>query len=313
MCDKIVALGKKGKSKTQMAAHLNIARSTFDRYIEEHEEFREAYELADTHSQALWEQLGMGGLAKGHLFNDRAWQFQVRNRWPASYRQRAGVRRWRDHQHQADADRRGAVTPMADPKPATRPTCTLTSKQAEANQVLGGPARHIALWGGSRSGKTFLLVRAILVRALKEPGSRHMIARLRKAHVVASVGRDTLPKVSELCFPGVPYKLDHSECFVTLPNRSEIWLGGLDDKERVDKILGTEFATIFLNECSQIPLASVDIVRTQLAQKTKLVNRMLFDLNPQGRATTAIACSSRRSIRTRGRRYPTPTITPRLS
>ena len=171
---------------------------------------------------------------------------------------------------------------MAAPKSAHKPTCELTPKQAEANQVLGGPARHVALWGGSRSGKTFLLVRAILVRALKEPGSRHLIARLRKAHVVASVGRDTLPKVFDLCFPGVPYKLDHSEWFVTLPNRSEIWLGGLDDKERVDKILGTEFATIFLNECSQIPLASVDIVRTRLAQKTKLVNRMLFDLNPSG-------------------------------
>ena len=86
MCDRVIELGRKGKSKTQMAARLEIARSTFDRYLEEHEEFREAYELADTHSQALWEQIGMGGLAKGHLFNDRAWQFQVRNRWPASYR-----------------------------------------------------------------------------------------------------------------------------------------------------------------------------------------------------------------------------------
>ena len=32
----------------------------------------------------------------------------------------------------------------------------------------------------------------------------------------------------------------------TAPNRSEIWLGGLDDKERVEKILGREFATILL-------------------------------------------------------------------
>jgi hypothetical protein len=121
-------------------------------------------------------------------------------------------------------------------------------------------------------------------RAFSAPGSRHLIARLRKAHVVQSIGRDTLPKVLELCFPGAAAacKMDHSEWFLTLPNKSEIWLGGLDDKERVDKILGTEFATIFLNECSQIPLASVDTVRTRLAQKTKLVTRMYFDLNPSG-------------------------------
>ena len=41
-------------------------------------------------------------------------------------------------------------------------------------------------------------------------------------------------------------------------------------------------ARIYLNECSQIPLASVDTVRTRLAQKTKLVNRILYDLNPSG-------------------------------
>ena len=165
---------------------------------------------------------------------------------------------------------------------ALKPTCILTARQIEANDLLGGEAKHICLVGGARSGKTFLLVRAVLMRALKERGSRHLIARLRKNHVVASIGRDTLPKVFELCFPGVPYKLDQREWFLTLPNKSEIWLGGLDDKERVEKILGTEFSTIYLNECSQIPLASVDTVRTRLAQKTKLVNRMLYDLNPCG-------------------------------
>ena len=132
---------------------------------------------------------------------------------------------------------------------APKPTCVLTARQIEANELLGGSAKHICLVGGARSGKTFLLVRAVFVRALKAPGSRHLIARLRKNHVVASIGRDTLPKVVELCFPGL-FKLDQSEWFLTLPNKSEIWLGGLDDKERVEKILGTEFATIYLNECS---------------------------------------------------------------
>ena len=92
-----------------------------------------------------------------------------------------------------------------------------------------------------------------------------------------------------------------------------MWLGGLDDKERVEKILGTEFSTIYLNECTQIPLASVDMVRTRLAQKTKLVNRMYYDLNPCGHGALAIDCSSRRSTRIPGRRCRTPTTMDRSS
>src|ERR1700757_3526874 len=85
---------------------------------------------------------------------------------------------------------------------AQQPTCVLTPKQHEANELLGGPARNIALWGGSRSGKTFLIVRAICMRALSVGGSRHLITRYRKNAVVASVGRDTLPQSHGPLLPG---------------------------------------------------------------------------------------------------------------
>ena len=196
---------------------------------------------------------------------------------------------------------------------APKPTCILTARQIEANDLLGGEAKHICLVGGARSGKTFLLVRAIFDARLEGSAARATSSPgCSKNHVVASIGRDTLPKVVELCFPGVPYKLDQSEWFLTLPNKSEIWLGGLDDKERVEKILGTEFSTIYLNEVLADPARlSVDTVRTRLAQKTKLVNRMLYDLNPCGTGHWAIASLSRRSTRTRARRLPIPTTTPR--
>jgi hypothetical protein len=87
MCDTIIELGKRGRSKTQAASHLGIARSTFENWLEAHEEFREAWELADTHSQAFWENIGMAGLGKGHVFNDRCWSLQMRNRWPRDYKE----------------------------------------------------------------------------------------------------------------------------------------------------------------------------------------------------------------------------------
>ena len=42
-----------------------------------------------------------------------------------------------------------------------------TPKQLEAGKLLAGPASNIMLRGGSRSGKTFVLVRAIIIRAMK--------------------------------------------------------------------------------------------------------------------------------------------------
>jgi hypothetical protein len=87
MCQTIIELGRKGRSKTQMASHLDISRSTFDRWLTEIEEFKEAWDLADTHSQAVWEAIGMNGISKGHTFNDSAWSLQVRNRFAHSYKE----------------------------------------------------------------------------------------------------------------------------------------------------------------------------------------------------------------------------------
>ena len=128
----------------------------------------------------------------------------------------------------------------------------LTAKQDEARDLFGSEAMYYLLYGGARSTKTFTLIRLVIVRALAAPGSRHAVLRFRFNHVKLSVILDTFPKVMELCFPDMTYVLSKSDWYVTFPNGSEIWFGGLDDKERTEKILGNEYATIFLNECSQI-------------------------------------------------------------
>ena len=163
----------------------------------------------------------------------------------------------------------------------------LTPKQLEAQEVLNGPAKHIMLAGGSRSGKTFLIVRKIVQRALKAPGSRHAILRFRLGTVRQSIVHDTFPTVMDKCFQGIPYDLNKSELYSTVQGGSEIWFGGLDDKERTEKILGTEFASIFLNECSQIPYSGRNMAMTRLAQVVPdrasgkmLVQKMYYDENP---------------------------------
>lgn len=170
----------------------------------------------------------------------------------------------------------------------------LTAKQEEAQKILASDAVHILLIGGSRSGKTFLLTRNVVMRALKAPNSRHAIFRFRFNSVKASIVQDTFPKVMGLAFPGVKYNLNKTDMFATFENGAEIWFGGLDDKERSEKILGMEFVTIYLNECSQIPQSSRDMAVTRLAQQVmqkiegrpsvRLMPRMYYDENPPSKA-----------------------------
>lgn len=173
-------------------------------------------------------------------------------------------------------------------------TFALTPKQREAQRLLASGARHVMLYGGSRSGKTFLLVRSVILRALKAPKSRHAILRYRFTAVKSTIIADTFPKVMDLCFPGVKASLNKTDFYATLGDGSEIWFAGLDDKERAEKILGMEFATVYLNECSQIPFASVELALTRLAQLVDqnitgevakpLPLRAYYDENPPSKA-----------------------------
>jgi hypothetical protein len=126
------------------------------------------------------------------------------------------------------------------------------------------------LRGGSRSGKTFLLVRAIIQRAINAPGSRHVIFRFRFNHAKTSIWADTMPKVLKLCFPTLRYRFDKTDFYLDLPNGSQVWIAGLDDKERVEKILGAEYCTLYFNESSQIPWGSIETAMSRLAQKVEL-------------------------------------------
>ncbi len=166
----------------------------------------------------------------------------------------------------------------------------LTARQQEAQRILSGDATHLMLFGGSRSGKTFLLTRNVVFRALKAPNSRHAIFRFRYNHLKASVVLDTFPKVMRAAYPGVSWDMHQQDGYVSFPGGSQIWFAGLDDKDRTEKILGQEFATLYFNECSQIPLGSVDTALTRLAQKAEqqiegrapapLRLRAYYDCNP---------------------------------
>jgi hypothetical protein len=168
----------------------------------------------------------------------------------------------------------------------------LTEKQRALLPLLTSSARHCLLYGGSRSGKTFLFCYGIATRALRADGSRHGIFRKHGVAVKQSIGSDTFPKVMALAYPDAQYKYYEQDGLITIGNGSEVWLAGLDDKERVDKVLGKEFATTYENEASELNYDGHVTLESRLAQRVKitagegefLAQKNYIDLNPTTQA-----------------------------
>ena len=146
---------------------------------------------------------------------------------------------------------------------------TPTEVQRKALELLKGEAKHVLLFGGSRSGKTTVLVMAIIYRAAAYPGSRHLICRYRAKDARSSVLHETLIPWLNKTIGAKNYKANVHDGLSTLWNGSEIWIGGLGDKEQVDRILGHEYVTIYFNEVSQISYSAITTAYSRLAMKVE--------------------------------------------
>lgn len=162
---------------------------------------------------------------------------------------------------------------------------SLTEKQKEQYDLFNSGARYILSVGGSRSGKTFGIVLYIVSSALSVPNSRYLICRKTLSKALQSVYEETYKEVMRIFFPemqghytykGQPYYM------IEFPNGSSIWFGGLDDKDRIDKILGKEYTYIFFNEASEISYRAFTTAMSRMAQQNVLKNKFLLDLNPVG-------------------------------
>ncbi|MCR8638982.1 PBSX family phage terminase large subunit [Leptospira interrogans] len=146
--------------------------------------------------------------------------------------------------------------------------------------------QEICYDGGARCGKTYLVIKAIISRAWISKESRHLIARYRLNHLKMSVWRQTvLPCLKDMGFVrGRDFEINESDLIVTFSNGSEIYGAGLDDSDRVEKIMGTEYNTIFVNEATQISYATFQKIKTRLSYvREDLTNKLIVDCNPRNR------------------------------
>jgi len=136
------------------------------------------------------------------------------------------------------------------------------------------------LEGGSRSGKTFIEIYAMIARGLKYPETRHLCVRKHFNHAKVSLWAQTIPAVFKIAYPAAKVKYNNSDFYATFGDGSSLWIAGTDDKERIEKILGTEWATILLNEISEQPYATYEMLKTRLNPPQGMRALYLMDQNP---------------------------------
>lgn len=88
MPDKVIEIGKKGGSITEMAVAIGAYhRETLYDWARRHPEFNDALKMAATLSQSWWEEQGRIATFGGYEgFNATSYIFQMKNRFPNSWR-----------------------------------------------------------------------------------------------------------------------------------------------------------------------------------------------------------------------------------
>lgn len=85
-CDFIIEEGKKGKYVSQWASALNVTRAAIYKWAKEHPDFGHAFELARTHNQAHYEEIGYRGMIGEYKhFRDHIWLKLMQARFKEDY------------------------------------------------------------------------------------------------------------------------------------------------------------------------------------------------------------------------------------
>lgn len=92
-CERVIELGKEGKSLTQIAVALDVSKATIIYWSDNYIEFSTALTRAKECEQAWWEAKGMDGLTADR-FNSAVWSKSMSARFRDDYTERrelAGV------------------------------------------------------------------------------------------------------------------------------------------------------------------------------------------------------------------------------
>jgi hypothetical protein len=93
-CDKVIELGRQGKSVEQISSALGYHYKTLLLWAETHPEFMEAMELAKQYEMTYWEDLASQHIVEvpqGSKLNTGLWSRSMAARFPKKYRENSKV------------------------------------------------------------------------------------------------------------------------------------------------------------------------------------------------------------------------------
>ena len=162
-----------------------------------------------------------------------------------------------------------------------------TPKQFEAFALLSDPKiQQAGLLGGSRSGKTFTIAHKLLQRAKEFPGTLQTVLRKTMADARDTVWLRSMVPILKGEIEAKRCKIYKQPSLAEFSNGSVIRIGGLHPSE-IDKVLGPEYGSIWVNEASEVSWQNIPPLRTRLNERTPhfehgrpIVPKLYFDFNP---------------------------------
>lgn len=139
---------------------------------------------------------------------------------------------------------------------------------------------NLLAFGPSRSGKSASICYLAITRALAFPGTSHAAFRLTLRSCHSHLMNGTFPEIMEMCHPGYlsrpDVKFNKSDGVFQFHNGSKMFFYGLDPN-RIDTVLGAQYATAWVNECNEID--DYEIIQ-QLASRMADTAQMVRDGKP---------------------------------
>jgi len=144
-----------------------------------------------------------------------------------------------------------------------------TEKQKEMGRTIDAHKYTLCI-GQGRSGKTLLILIEMFRNAIQYPNVNQAIFRNTLSSAVDGVWKITIKEVIEHFFPTLPmtpgFKMNESNHSITFPNGSRIIIKGLDNPERAQKLLSTQFMCVFFDECHLISYEHFGLLMTRMPQ-----------------------------------------------
>lgn len=156
----------------------------------------------------------------------------------------------------------------------------LSDKQKKGLKLLNDPRFIYYLFdGSSRSGKTFLYIAWLCAFCKRYPGVDTLVGRYHFSTAKASIWNKTLVPYLKEAYDGF-YEINKSDFIITFKWGSTISLGGFEEGDRLDKILGTEWAVILMNEGTENSYQTYQTLKTRLNSPISPI-KFLIDCNPK--------------------------------